>query len=262
HVVTDRAALALDDPASIARALDTQRPWAVINCAGIVSIDAAEDDPALCRRINAIGPETIARLCAERDIAFVQLSSDQVFGGDKGGPYVESDATRPLNAYGRAKAEAEQLVAAVHPGALIVRTAAFFSPDDRYNFAVDAVDRLSSGQIVRAAADQIVSPTYVPDLVDTLLDLLIDGESGIWHLANDGGGSWVDLARMVARACGLDDSRVAGVSTASLDLPAPRPFDVRLASERGRILPTLDSAMARFAHAAMPVAVPYATAAE
>lgn len=262
YIATGRAMLALDDPGSVGRALDRYRPWAVVNCAGIVSIDGAEDNPLLCARINAEGAETVARHCAERGIAVVQISSDQVFGGDKGAACVESDPVRPLNAYGRSKADAERRVAEVHPSALIIRTAAFFSPDDRYNFAVDTVNRLTDGATIRAASDQLVSPAYVPDLVDALLDLTIDGETGVWHLANDGGASWADLARMVARACGLDATRVIGVPTAALGLAAARPFDVRLASERGRILPSLGSAMARFAQAAAPCPMAYAMAAE
>ncbi|TRW15095.1 sugar nucleotide-binding protein [Glacieibacterium frigidum] len=258
HVLTDRETLALTDPWSIARALASHTPWAVINCAGIVDIDLAEREPALCDAVNAKGAQTLAVACAARGISLVQISSDQVFGG-RSAPYVEGDATRPLNAYGRSKADAERQVIEAHRDALVIRTSAFFSPDDPHNFAVNAVDALANFGIFAAAADQIVSPTYVPDLVDALLDLLIDDEGGVWHLANQGGMSWADFARALADASGLDRRRVGVVSD---DGGAPRPRDVRLASARGQLMPTLESAIARFAQAYRPAAARYAVAAE
>ena len=259
--LTGRETLAMDDAASMARALDEHRPWAVINCAGIVSIDRAEAEPDLCHVVNAVGPELLARACAERGIAFVHMSTDQVFDGTKGAPYVESDTTNPLNAYGRSKAEAERRVLAAHPHALVARTAAFFSPDDRHNFAVQVVDALSERRRFTAAADQFVSPAYVPDLANALLDLLIDGDSGIRHLTSEGGLSWAEFARRLAREQGLDERLVVDAPTLDLRLAATRPADARLASERGQVLPTLDWAIARFADAYCPPASAYATAA-
>ncbi len=262
YVLTGRDTLAMDDAESMARALDAHSPWAVINCAGIVSIDWAEAEPELCRIINAVGPELLARVCAKRGIAFAQISTDQVFDGAKGEPYVESDATSPLNAYGRSKAEAERRVLAVHPQALVARTAAFFSPDDRHNFAVHAVDTLSERRTFVAAADQFVSPAYVPDLANALLDLLIDGDHGIRHLTSDGGLSWAGFARRLAHEQGLDERLVVDAPTLDLRLAATRPADARLASARGQIMPTLDWAIARFANAYCSPASAYATAAE
>ena len=262
YVLTGRETLAMDDTPSMARALDDHRPWAVINCAGVVSIDRAEAEPDLCHVVNAVGPELLARACAERGIAFVQMSTDQVFDGRKGEPYVESNATSPLNAYGRSKAEAERRVLAVHPQALVARTAAFFSPDDRHNFAVHAVDTLSEGRTFTAAADQIVSPAYVPDLANALLDLLIDGDGGIRHLTSAGGMSWAEFARRLAREQGLDERLVVDAPTLDRRLAASRPADARLASERGQVMPTLDWAVARFAASYCSPAAAYATAAE
>lgn len=262
YVLTDRAALALDAPESIGAALDEHRPWAVINCAGIVDIDAAETRQQLCHRVNAVGPELLARASRERGARFVQISSDQVFDGGGQPPYVEKDPAHGLNAYGRSKAEAERRIALADPTALIVRTAAFFSPWDGHNFAVHAVDRLAAGEPVHAPDDQVVSPTYVPDLVAAILDLLIDEVSGIRHLASAGGASWAELARMVARACQLDERLVVGVPTSALHQIARRPSDARLGTEFGQIMPTLESAIARFADAYAPLPVAHAEVAE
>ncbi len=247
HVVTGRETLALTDPGTIDAALDRFRPWAVINTAGIVDIDRAEGDAAGTIAVNTDGPARLAAACAARGIAFVTVSTDQVFDGTKGAAYVERDAVAPLNVYGRSKAEAERRVLAAMPDALVVRTAAFFSPHDPHNFAVHVVDALRRGECVRAAADSIVSPTYVPDLVDALLDLLCDGAGGLWHLATPGAVSWAAFARALAVAAGRDAGLVDAVPGATLGWTAPRPAAVALASERSWTMPPLADAIGRFA---------------
>jgi dTDP-4-dehydrorhamnose reductase len=107
---------------------------------------------------------------------------------------------------------------------------------------------LRNGQHFAAAGDVIISPTYVPDLVHAALDLLIDGESGIWHLANSGAVSWADLARHIARRAGLDDQLVDGRRVASMSLAAPRPIYTGLLSERGQLLGSWEGAVDRYLH--------------
>jgi dTDP-4-dehydrorhamnose reductase len=242
----------VDSAESIARTLETATPWAVINCAGIVCIDTAEAKPELCRLVNALAPERLARACAAACVRFVQISSDQVFDGVAEAPYGEGAATNALNAYGRAKVEAEDRVHSALETALMVRTAAFFSPHDPWNFTVQTLERLAAGQTVAAASDQRVSPTYVPDLVDAILDLLIDGEAGIWHLSNQGGLSWAAFARALAADAGFSPSGIVEVSGRSLGQRAPRPRDVRMTSRRALLLPPLTDAVRRFAGAARP----------
>jgi dTDP-4-dehydrorhamnose reductase len=99
---------------------------------------------------------------------------------------------------------------------------------------------------VRAAADTTVSPTYIPDLVDAVLDLAIDGEHGVWHLANAGTATWADLARAAAQLAGAPAERVIAVARSELPWRAPRPVFSALASARGALLPTLDDALQRY----------------
>jgi dTDP-4-dehydrorhamnose reductase len=240
-----RAELDVADPASVAAALERWQPWAVINTAGFVRVDEAEDDERQWRE-NVLGPELLAQACAREGIRLVHFSSDLVFDGRKATPYVESDATAPLNAYGRAKEASERRILQAAPDALVVRTAAFFGPWDRYNFVTCALAALRRGERWQAAQDQWVSPTYVPDLVSATLDLLVDGEHGIWHLANRGVASWADLALLAAEAARLDTSLLEPVPSASLGQRAPRPRYVPLASERGALMPTLEDALGRY----------------
>jgi dTDP-4-dehydrorhamnose reductase len=245
--LTTRSELDIVDAEQLALTLDTLRPWAVVNAAGYVRVDCAEGEPDICRRENTTGAATLALACAERGVALLTFSSDLVFDGAKRDPYVERDAVAPLNVYGRSKAEAERLVGEAHPGALVIRTSAFFGPWDEYNFVSRALRALSAGCRFPAAADLTISPTYVPDLVHACLDLLVDGERGVRHLANAGVVTWAELARVAAAQAGLDASLVEPRPNDSFKLPARRPAYAALVSERGTLLPSLDSALARYA---------------
>jgi dTDP-4-dehydrorhamnose reductase len=231
---------------SVEAALDGMQPWAVVNAAGYVRVDDAETDRTRCERENVVGARVVATACAARRLPLITFSSDLVFDGTKDAPYVETDAPNPLNAYGASKARAEAAVRAAHPRAMVVRTSAFFGPWDLWNFAAAVVRELAALRPFRAAVDLVVSPTYVPDLVDACLDLLVDGESGIWHLAGADAVSWADLALRTARVAGLDERLVRGVPAAELGLAARRPAHSALASERGARLTRLDDALARW----------------
>ncbi|HWG54951.1 MAG TPA: sugar nucleotide-binding protein [Gaiellaceae bacterium] len=259
HRLLRRAELDIADEASVVAALDELRPWAVVNTAGYVRVDDAEADAARCMRENAVGPEILARACAARGIGLVTFSSDLVFDGLARRPYVESDAVAPLNVYGASKAAAEELVLAAHDGALVVRTSAFFGPTDAYNFVTRILEELAGSGSATADALSVVSPTYVPDLVHAVLDLLVDGESGIWHLASRGAVTWHELAARAAAAAGLDPEAIE--ASPPPVFPARRPLFSALGSERGELLPTLDDALERYtlARARRPNAVAVAS---
>jgi dTDP-4-dehydrorhamnose reductase len=247
HILTHRGEIDLSDPGSIERGLERHRPWAVINAAGWVRVDDAEREVDLCLAANAIGAEALARGCADRGIHSTSFSSDLVFGGVEAAPYGEADAPAPLNAYGRSKAAMEQAVRSLPGQHLIVRTAAFFSPFDPHNFASHLVRALGAGAAFQAADDEVVTPTYVPDLCNAVLDLVIDGAEGIWHLTNGEGLSWAGFAVRLARTCGLDEGMVCAVPGQSLGLRAPRPTNTALVSTRGALLPPLQQAIDQFA---------------
>jgi dTDP-4-dehydrorhamnose reductase len=231
---------------SVADVLDDFRPWAVINTAGYVRVDDAEGDFESCFRDNTLGAATLAAGCADRGVALVTFSSDLVFDGAKAAPYVESDSVSPLGVYGRSKAEAEANVLEVLPSALVIRTSAFFGPWDEHNFVTIALDALMAGRRFVAASDATVSPTYLPDLVHASLDLLIDGERGIWHLSNVGAVTWSDLARAAAQVAGADASRVDARPMRMLGHIANRPAYSALSSERASLLPPLEEALSRY----------------
>jgi dTDP-4-dehydrorhamnose reductase len=243
HVLTSRAELDITDEASIAAALERYKPWAVINSAGFVRTWEADQRFDECLAINATGPELLGRACKAAGIPLVTFSSDLVFDGKAGRPYVEPDEPAPVCAYGKSKAEAEARLMAIDSEALIIRTSAFFGPWDRHNFLFDTIEKLKRGEEVVASDRTIVSPTYVPDLVQATLDLLLDDESGIWHLTNQGAVSWHELACEAAAAAKLDRHAIRLVRPAE----DAEQIDTTLSSRRGLLLRPLDQALSDFA---------------
>ena len=231
---------------SVESAVSRYQPWAVINASGYVNVDNAEREFDRCFRENALGPAILATVCAARGIQLLTFSSDLVFDGARQSPYLESDPIRPLNNYGRSKAEAERRVLDTCPEALMVRTSAFFGPWDNYNFVTLALSALTKGQRFAVSTDITVSPTYVPDLVHASLDLLIDRAAGIWHLANAHALTWSELAVMAAEKAGVNNSGLDARASQELGYAAVRPAYSALSSERGIILPTLDDALDRY----------------
>ena len=239
HVLTSRAELDITDPESIAAALERHQPWAVINTAGFVRTWEADDKFDECLAINATGPELLGQACGVAGLPLVTFSSDLVFDGKAGRPYVEPDEPAPVCAYGMSKAEAEKRLLAIDSDALIIRTSAFFGPWDRHNFLFNTVEKLRRGEDVFASDSTIVSPTYVPDLAHATLDLLLDGEKGIWHLTNQGAVSWHELAREIADRARLDPRRIIVAEDAEAS-------DTSLTSSRGLLLRPLDRALNDF----------------
>jgi dTDP-4-dehydrorhamnose reductase len=243
HVACGREDMDLTRPAAVANVLARHQPWAIINAAGYVRVDDAEGEEEACRRLNVDAPVLLAQACAESGMRFVTFSSDLVFDGAATSPYVEEDTPSPLNVYGSTKAEAERRVAALCPSALILRTSAFFGPWDRHNFLTLALERIALRKPFVAADDLVVSPTYVPHLAAAVLDLLLDGETGIWHVANPGHMTWAAFASLAARRAGLDPAFVVPAHAAELGWPAPRPRFSALATTRGTLLPSLEEAV-------------------
>lgn len=245
-VLLNRQQLDISNAPQVEEVLAYWQPWACINAAGYVQVDEAEKQPDICWQANTTGPALLAAACNQLNVQLLTFSSDLVFDGMKKTPYVESDKLNPLNIYGCSKAAAEKTILQVCQTALVVRTSAFFGPWDSYNFVTQSLQKLSKAQPFQAANNVYISPTYIPDLVNTSLDLLLDGETGIWHLANKGEVSWSELAQMSASLAGIQANSLISCSGIELALSATRPEYSVLRSERGQLLPTLDSALSRY----------------
>jgi dTDP-4-dehydrorhamnose reductase len=246
YVLLGREECNIIDRKIIEAVINIYKPWAIINAAGYVKVDDAETEVKKCFAENAYGPGNIAEACSQHNIKFLSFSSDLVFDGKKNKPYVESDLVNPLNIYGKSKAQSEQLILQSNPSSLIIRTAAFFGPWDEYNFLHYVIENLSNQQQITVANDLYISPTYVPDLVNASLDLLIDDEKGIWHLANNGIISWAELAFETANRWRLNNMFINSMPAKDISLMASRPSYCVLGSKKGIVLPTLENALQRF----------------
>ncbi len=253
HVLT-RQEMDISDPASVDAAIVRFKPWAIINAGGYVRVDDAEREVERCMRENTLGPTVLALACMRHALRFMTFSSDLVFDGLKAAPYLESDAASPLGVYGRSKLAAEGRVLDADPRALVIRTSAFFGPWDRHNFVTQALGALAGGEPFQAAGDVTISPTYVPDLVNVSLDLMIDRERGIWHLTNGDAVSWADLARRACAAAGVSSEGLEEVSFEAFDHAAKRPAFSAMGSERAVLLPSLDDALRRYVEAVQEAA--------
>lgn len=234
------------DMASLQSAVEKHRPWAIVNAAGFVRIDDAEFETEKCLLDNVIGVANLATVAARCGIKLITFSSDLVFDGEKRTSYVEEDHPNPLNVYGRSKAQAEEAVFKLTSDALVIRSSAFFGPWDEYNFAHYVRKSLLNEEFVNVAKDAVISPTYVPDLVHAALDLLVDDEKGIWHLANNGELTWVDFANEIADRFGLNRQYINAITTEEFNFIAKRPLYSVLSSNRGILLPSLDNALRRY----------------
>jgi dTDP-4-dehydrorhamnose reductase len=248
-VPTRRHELDIGNPSALERTLEELRPWAIINAAGFVRVDEAEQRSLQCFQDNTHAADVLARVAERRDLPLVTYSTDLVFDGEATAPYGERAPTSPLNVYGRSKEAAERKVLR-HARTLCIRTAAFFGAWGRRDFLGDALDALRRGERCEALQDVIVSPTYLPDLAHASLDLLIDEFTGLLHLVNGGALSWLEFARRGAMLAGLPAARVHGLSLEQTTALAPRPRFSALTSERLCIMPSLESALERYMQAA------------
>ena len=222
------------------------KPWAVINATGYVRVDDAETDADTCFAINAKAPPIVGKICSDYGIRFMSFSSDLVFDGAKKSPYHETDMALPLNVYGLSKSEGEKLILEANPSALIIRSSAFFGPWDKYNFVYQVLYALQYGDNMDIPGDVIVSPTYIPDLCHTAMDLFIDEEEGIWHLSNDGIVTWAEFGSIIAERIGCKNHKLVSKPLIEMGWRARRPHYSVLQSDKGIKLPALDNAIDRY----------------
>jgi dTDP-4-dehydrorhamnose reductase len=218
---------------AVRAALVRARPALVVNCAAWTDVDGAESAPEAALQINARGAENVAAAAASVGAWTVHISSDYVFDGAKREPYVESDPTAPLSAYGRSKLEGEQAVArAARDAHTVVRSSWLFGAGGRC-FPATILRLAAKRDQLEVVDDQVGSPTVTGHLAAALIGLASAGTPplGIVHLAGGGSCSWFEFATEIVRAAGLS-AEVRPCSTADMPRPAPRPAYSVLGSER------------------------------
>jgi len=230
--------LDLRDAAAVTVVVRGFAPDVVLHTAAYTDVDGAERDEKTAYAVNALGTRHLVEAVRGTHTQLVTFSTDYVFDGRKGAPYVEHDEPAPLNAYGRTKlAQERETLAWVH--GTVVRSAWLFSATGR-NFVrtVLAAARSRAAapparrQPLRVVDDQVGSPTYAGHLAAAVVEALDGGlGAGIFHMAGGGACTWCELAREVVALAGLPVA-VEPITTAEAGRPAPRPAYSALATER------------------------------
>lgn len=241
-----RAELDIADAAAVGKKFDLERPDVVINCAAWTDVDGAEEAEEAAFAVNGTGAGNVAAAAANVGASVVYISSDYVFDGAKGAPYVETDQPAPLSAYGRTKLAGEEATAAANKRHFIVRSSWLFGIGGG-NF-VETMLRLAEIQNeVLVVRDQVGSPTYTWHLAYGISRLIEGIEFGIHHMAAAGHCSWYDFAREIFEQAHLECKVLSG-TTEMMGRPAPRPPYSALVSQRRHAieLPTWQDGLAGY----------------
>ena len=237
-----RPALDLCSQPTIERSMTDVRPTLVINTAAYTAVDTAETEPAAAFALNADGAGLIAKAAAQRGIPIIHVSTDYVYDGCKSAPYVEGDATNPINVYGRSKLAGEQAVIAANPRHIILRTSWVYSATGK-NFLRTMLRLGAERQQVGVVHDQFGCPTFAPHLADAILHAArgVGGPGatsvapsspwGVYHATGSGETSWHGFAAFIfaeAAARGLKVPELKALTTAEYPTPAPRPANSRM----------------------------------
>jgi dTDP-4-dehydrorhamnose reductase len=243
--------LDVTDAAAVDAAVARIAPDAVINCAAWTDVEGGESQEAAAHAVNATGAGNLARAAAATRAHLVQVSTDYVFDGRATRPYVESDATHALQAYGRTKLAGEVEVLAAAPAHAVVRTAWLFGPGGS-NF-VTTMLRVAAGADgeLPVVADEVGCPTYTGHLAPRLVAIAEQRRGGVMHLAGAGHCSRNEFAQAIFTQAGLS-LRVTETTMAALAMLATRPAWSVIVSERGiDPLPPWRDGLAAY-HAAAP----------
>lgn len=213
---------------SIFELLQLYKAEAVINASAYTAVDKAESDVDNAYALNAKAVGNLAQACKMLSVPFVHISTDFVFHGDKGAPYLPNDEINPLGVYGASKAEGEQLITEFYPeNSAIIRTSWVYSTHGN-NFVKTMLNLMKTKPELGIISDQIGSPTYAKGLADACISSLMNHVTGIHHYTDTGVASWFDFAVAIQQfgfELGLLDKKIPidPISTSQYPTPAKRP---------------------------------------
>lgn len=212
----------ITDPNSIVPIIKKHQPDLIIHAAGFTNVDLAEKAPFDAYNVNSLSMYQLLFSLTEKEPIIVFFSTDYVFDGNKGSPYVESDPCRPVNIYGMSKLLAEDILRANYSKFYIIRTSWLFGQAGRCFPNVIYRKLKNSSEPLYVVNDQFGSPTYTKDLAGCLVDLL-KCPFGTYHITNTGYTSWFEVAQIVANEKGFNTDRIKPIRTCKLDTTTKRP---------------------------------------
>ena len=220
---TDVAELDITDQAAVEHFVAENEIDGIVNCAAYTAVDKAEDNEALCQKLNAEAPAYLAHAIGQRGGWMIQISTDYVFDGTKHTPYVEDDDTCPDSVYGRTKLVGELNVQKLCERSMIIRTAWLYSTFGN-NFVKTMIRLGKEKPELGVIFDQIGTPTYARDLAVAIFAAINLGVvPGIYHFSNEGVISWYDFTKAIHRIAGITTCKVRPLHTAEYPTPANRP---------------------------------------
>ncbi len=227
----DHAALDLANPDALVAACRAHRPGLIVNAAAYTAVDKAESEPGTAQDVNGRAPGILAGEAKRLGAVLVHYSTDYVFDGSKRKPYLEDDATGPLNAYGRSKLAGEQAIAASGCRHLVFRTSWVYGSRGR-NFLATMLALASTRDELRIVDDQRGAPTTSLFLAQATARALAaipqkGVDSGVYHLAAAGETTWAGFARAIFERAGARPGfrapRVVPIASSEFPTPARRP---------------------------------------
>lgn len=245
----------ITDKISVEKVIGEAAPDVVVHCAAYTAVDAAEDNEALCRRVNAGGTRNIAEVCKKLDCKMVYISTDYVFDGQGTRPWEPDDERHPLNVYGQTKYEGELAVQENLSKYFIVRIAWVFGKNGK-NFVKTMLKLAETHDKLTVVNDQFGSPTYTYDLARLLVDMIQTDKYGIYHATNEGICTWYEFACEIFRQAGVK-IEVTPVPASEYPTKAKRPENSRLdkskLTENGfERLPSWQDALRRYIKEILP----------
>lgn len=245
----------ITDKISVEKVIGEAAPDVVVHCAAYTAVDAAEDNEALCRRVNADGTRNIAEVCKKLDCKMVYISTDYVFDGQGTRPWEPDDERHPLNVYGQTKYEGELAVQENLSKYFIVRIAWVFGKNGK-NFVKTMLKLAETHDKLTVVNDQFGSPTYTYDLARLLVDMIQTDKYGIYHATNEGICTWYEFACEIFRQAGVK-IEVTPVPASEYPAKAKRPENSRLdkskLTENGfERLPSWQDALRRYLKEILP----------
>lgn len=235
HNVTspNRAQLDIASPSALREVIRSVQPDIVINAAAYTAVDRAETEAARAAQINTVAPQVMAEECGRLAALFVHYSTDYVFDGEKSAPYDEGDSLKPINVYGRTKADADLVIAGSRARFLILRVSWIYSHLGK-NFLLTILRLAREQNVLRIVDDQRGAPTTAALVADVTLDAVFRAAplEGIYHLAPAGTTTWCGFARSILALRGRRDVRIEPIRSSEYPTPARRPKNSVLCTDK------------------------------
>lgn len=221
---TDIHDLDLTDAAAVRKYIVDNEISHIVNCAAFTAVDKAEQEPAICAKVNTDAVKNIAEVAADYGVKVIQISTDYVFDGTAHLPYRESDKVNPISTYGTTKRKGEMVLLSMSPDAVIIRTAWLYSPYGN-NFVKTMLRLGAERSELGVVCDQIGTPTYARDLAEAIYAILTARQwvPGIYHFSDEGACSWYDFTKAIHRIAGITGCNVKPIMTDDYPTAAARP---------------------------------------